>query len=117
MEIKIKYNIILRRICTCGFDGFVENLSLLSPSSSYSITTLSIVTTAILVLFGDQAKEVTLQAPSFIKQKNRQNNINVLVPHAPIGDVVCLLSVLDVDDAWMGDHRCISCAVFLGEMP
>lgn len=45
--------------------GLVENLSLLSPCSSYSSTTRSTVHTANLVLFGAQAIHVTLAAPSY----------------------------------------------------
>lgn len=44
--------------------GLVENLSLRSPCSSYSRTTLSTVQTANLALFWDQAMQVTLAEPS-----------------------------------------------------
>ena len=56
---------LLAVIFTCELAGFVENLSRLSPSSSQSITTLSIETTAIFWLFGDHAMAVILQAPSW----------------------------------------------------
>ena len=49
---------------TLGSAGLVANLSLFSPNSSNSITTRSTVTTASLVLFGAQARAVTLDAPS-----------------------------------------------------
>lgn len=49
---------------TWEFAGFVANLSLFSPNSSNSMTTLSIVTTASFWLFADQAIAVTLHAPS-----------------------------------------------------
>lgn len=51
--------------------GLVENLSLLSPCSSYSSTTRSTVHTANLVLFGAQAMHVTLAAPSWRKRGKR----------------------------------------------
>lgn len=56
---------------TFGSRGLVENLSLLSPCSSYSSTTRSTVHTANLELFRAQAIHVTLAAPSFIGQDTK----------------------------------------------
>lgn len=49
-------------IVTLEATGLVENLSLFSPCSSYSSTTLSAVQTASLQLFGAQAMHATLEA-------------------------------------------------------
>lgn len=51
-------------LLTSGLAGFVENLSLFSPCSSKSSTTLSTVHTASLLLLGAQARAVTLDGPS-----------------------------------------------------
>lgn len=56
-----------RKPQTFGSAGLVENLSLLSPCSSYNRTTLSTVHTANLALLGDQAMHVTFAAPSWTK--------------------------------------------------
>lgn len=68
---KIHLEYLNEMICwslTLGSAGFVVNLSLFSPCSSYSITTLSIVHTANFALFGAQAIQVTLAAPSYRKE-------------------------------------------------
>lgn len=49
-------------IVTLEATGLVENLSLFSPCSSYSSTTLSAVQTASLQLLGAQAMHATLEA-------------------------------------------------------
>lgn len=55
---------LLRCLLTLESAGLVENLSLFSPCSSYSKTTLSTVHTANLLLFGAHVIQVTFAAPS-----------------------------------------------------
>jgi len=69
----IKKKILNYVLATFGSAGFVANLSLLSPCSSYNKTTRSYVQTAILLLFGDHAKQQIFAAPSCQQQFSLHN--------------------------------------------
>lgn len=71
--VRFTTNLKQKLLLTLESAGFVENLSLLSPFSSNSRTTLSAVDTANFTLLGDQANAVIFAAPSWLIEREKES--------------------------------------------